>query len=107
MTTLPAAWVELTVLFDEQELASTAQAPLISSPSKGEDNENAQLVQRFKIALRKNVEQVEAQLKIWENQIFSPELRAKMSASEMKRKSDTVLSMHKVCWSMSNCISKL
>jgi hypothetical protein len=69
---------------------------LLSSPSKGEDTENAQLVQRFKNALRKNVEQIEAQVKVWETQIFSPELRAKMSGTEMKKKSDTVLSMHKV-----------
>ncbi len=68
----------------------------MSSPSKGEDTENAQLVQRFKNALRKNVEQIEAQVKVWETQIFSPELRAKMSGTEMKKKSDTVLSMHKV-----------
>lgn len=89
MSTWWVAWLELTSLLDQEVL-------LGSSPSKGEENENTQLVQRFKVALRKNIEQIEEQVKEWETQIFNPELRAKMTASDLKRKSDTVLSMHKV-----------
>jgi len=63
-----------------------------SSPVKSED---AQMVQRFKTALQKNLNQIEGQVKEWETQIFSVELRAKMTVNEMRKKSGIVLAMHK------------